>query len=231
MIEVSDSTRSGRCSAIVCAIMPPIEMPSHVGGLDAEVVEQAEAVIGHVRRVYGGGPRGRRTSAPGRCGGDARAEPAGPTGVAVVVADHVEALGRQQAAEVDVPPGHRAAEPHDQQHGRRVGVAERLVADVEIALIALHVGEPLLRGAATAALGAGLVAWVMPRSLSRRRVRKSPAVHGFNCDGCGYRHRCGLTARDLPLPAGLRGAAWLAARSRGRAAPSPRRPGSSAGRP
>ena len=48
MMLVSDRTRRGCAIAIVCAIMPPIETPDDVRGLQAEVVEQAERVVGHV---------------------------------------------------------------------------------------------------------------------------------------------------------------------------------------
>ena len=53
MIEVSDSTRSGRSIAIVWAIIPPIEAPTTCAALDAEVVEQPEGVVGHVLEQVG----------------------------------------------------------------------------------------------------------------------------------------------------------------------------------
>ena len=48
MIEVSESTRSGCSIASVCAIMPPIEAPTTCARVDAELVEQAGRVGGHV---------------------------------------------------------------------------------------------------------------------------------------------------------------------------------------
>ena len=55
----------------------------------------------------------------------------GAAGVAVVEADDVEAARGEHPAEVRVPPGHRAAEPHHQQQRLAGGVAEGLVAQLD----------------------------------------------------------------------------------------------------
>ena len=104
-----------------------------VRGLEAEVVQQAEGVVGHVVE---------RVRRPGRAAaadeglhehppGDPARGPRGAAGVAVVVADHEEPAVGQRLAELRAPPGHRAAEPHHQQQRLAGGVAERLVAELE----------------------------------------------------------------------------------------------------
>ena len=85
--------------------------------------------------VYGGrgapaGPTKRLHQHPA---GDPARSPRGAAGVAVVVADHEEARVGQQPAELRVPPGHRAAEPHHQQQRVAGGVAEGLVAELDAA--------------------------------------------------------------------------------------------------
>ena len=81
--------------------MPPIEMPHDVRGVEPEVVEQAEAVVGHVvERVRRRGRRARRRRSVRtriRRVTRPRRDPGGAAGVAVVVADHVEARGRPAA--------------------------------------------------------------------------------------------------------------------------------------
>ena len=105
--------------------------PDHVGGLEAEVVEQGDGVGGHVASAYGA--RTRRP-AKARTSIDRVTRPphlGGPAGVAVVVADDVEAALGEHPAELRVPPGHRAAQPHHQQQRLAVGVAEGLVAQLD----------------------------------------------------------------------------------------------------
>ena len=48
MTEIRLMTRRGCSMAMVWAIMPPIDAPMHVRPLDAERVEQADRVGGHV---------------------------------------------------------------------------------------------------------------------------------------------------------------------------------------
>ena len=62
--------------------------------------------------------------------GDTLGDPRGTAGVAVVVADDVEACPGQAGAEVLVPPDHRPAQAHHQQQRVGVGRAEGLVADL-----------------------------------------------------------------------------------------------------
>ena len=62
-----------------------------------------------------------------RCG-----DPRGAAGVAVVVADDVEAGRGEPDAEVVVPPDHRPAEAHHQQQRVAVDRAEGLVADLHL---------------------------------------------------------------------------------------------------
>ena len=103
-----------------------------VRGLQTEVVEQRDGVAGQV------GHRVRRPRATGREGAhqlvaaDRRRDPGRPAGVAVVVAHDVEAGACQLLAERLVPPRHRAAQPHHQEQRLVVGVAEGLVAELDL---------------------------------------------------------------------------------------------------
>jgi len=101
-----------------------------VRGLDAEVVQEAEAVGGHVvqgvRRA--GGQAGEGTDQGATA--DAAPQPRGPPGVTVVEAHHVEAVLGQLPAQLLVPPRERAAEAHDEQQRLAVGTAEGLVAQL-----------------------------------------------------------------------------------------------------
>ena len=103
-----------------------------VGGLQAEVVEQRDGVAGQV------GHRVRRPRTTGREGAhelvapDRRRDPRRPAGVAVVVAHDVEARARELLAERLVPPRHRAAQAHHEEQRLVVGVAEGLVAELDL---------------------------------------------------------------------------------------------------
>ena len=103
--------------------------------------------------VYGGRGARRPTKA---CTSMPRRHPArhprGAAGVAVVEADHEEAALGQHPAQLGVPPGHRAAEPHHQQQRLAVGVAEGLVADLDARPAS---GAQLLRGGAVGDGGRG----------------------------------------------------------------------------
>ena len=56
---------------------------------------------------------------------------AGLADVAIVEADDAKPARRELPAEIILPMDHLAAEPHDQQHRLRFGVAENLVAKVD----------------------------------------------------------------------------------------------------
>ena len=60
MIETSERTRSGRRIAIVWPIIPPIEAPTTLADVHAEVVHQPEGVVGHVAQQVGARSRGGR---------------------------------------------------------------------------------------------------------------------------------------------------------------------------
>jgi hypothetical protein len=86
-----------------------------VRGLEPQVVEEAEGVVGqvgqgvrHAHPAAGRGPEERGSSHPA----DAAARAAG---IAVVEADHVEAATGEHPAQLVVPPGHGPAQPHHQQ--------------------------------------------------------------------------------------------------------------------
>ena len=90
------------------------------------------------RRPGRRGEYGARTRVPANARTSVRpADPAlehrGAAGVAVVVADDVEAGAGQALAQLGVPPGHRPAEAHHQQQRVVVGVAEGLVAELDAA--------------------------------------------------------------------------------------------------
>ena len=87
--RVSERSRSGWASASSWAIMPPIEIPKHVGALELQRVEQRRRVDGHLggrerlagrassgrsrgcrrRCTRSSAPAGRGTAAPGQVGG------------------------------------------------------------------------------------------------------------------------------------------------------------------
>ena len=101
-----------------------------MGALDVEVVEQPGRVAGHVcERVRGTSDVSGEELAPGRRrrSGEVRRASA----VAVVEADHVEATRGEPFAELLGPGDHLKPEPHDEQQGGVVWVAERLVAELD----------------------------------------------------------------------------------------------------
>ncbi len=101
-----------------------------MGPLDAEGVQQAGGVVGHVSQRVGG--HGYHP-----CGGrrdhirDARiVEPGGQTHIAIVETDDVETPRHQLVDEVVFPRDQLSSEAHDEQE-RRVGrIAGRLVFDL-----------------------------------------------------------------------------------------------------
>ena len=132
MMLVSDRTRLGCSTATVWAIMPPIEMPATCADSRPRWSIRATASPARSDIEYGAftlRPPKARTSWLRLTRARIRR---GATGVAVVVADDVEALGREQHAELVVPPRHRAAEAHDEQERLAAGIAERLVAELDL---------------------------------------------------------------------------------------------------
>jgi hypothetical protein len=100
--------------------------------LDAEAVEQPDAVVGHVgERV------GRRARVAAQELADrrrpVRRELRRSPDVAVVVADHAEAGRGELLAEPRAPPEHLCGEAHDEQHGRVGRIPERLVGELDVA--------------------------------------------------------------------------------------------------
>ncbi len=196
-----------------------------VCGVVAEVVEDRDAVVGHVGEVVrrGCGPADERPRQPGP--GHPPGDAAGTTRVAVVEADHVEPLLGQQRAEPRVPPRHRAAEAHDQQHRGVGGLAEGLVADVQVALPAGDRHEPLV-GHGDRGAGAGLVelghATSLPSldSAAARRFTFQLSLMWLPSHLWSHRSR---RSSARPATPGLVGCG----RSRARAARSPRPPASS----
>ena len=101
-----------------------------MGGLDVEVVEQADRVVGHVRERVGG-----TTDAPGDELASGRRRRVGEVrraaAVAVVEADDMEAAAGEPLAELLGPGDHLEAQPDDEQQGGVARVAERLVAELD----------------------------------------------------------------------------------------------------
>ena len=111
-----------------------------MGALDLEVVEQADAVGGHLgQAVRGGALVAAEDLAEGRDRG-AREDRRAPD-VAVVVADDVEAAAGEVLAEVLVPAEHLRAQTHDEQHRGVGGIAEGLEADLDVADAAEALGH------------------------------------------------------------------------------------------
>ena len=102
-----------------------------VDAVETEVVEQPDGVDGEVV------DRVRRPAAAERGADDVAlgdpvlAQLRRATGIPVVVPDDEETTIGQHLAERRIPPVHGAAETHDQQDRRVVGLAERLVAEVD----------------------------------------------------------------------------------------------------
>ena len=118
MIDVSERTRSGWSIAISWAIMPPIDMPTTWALVDAERVEQADRIVGHVARaVYS--ERSRRRSitalASSRFGRRDAGELGRQAAVAVVERDHPEPAGDELVDEPLRPVDQLPTQPHHQQ--------------------------------------------------------------------------------------------------------------------
>ncbi len=102
--------------------------------LDAERIHQADRVLRHVAQLVGRGDRDLQEAQLeqfDRGQALAAGEVAGLADVAVVEADDAKAARGELPAEIVVPQDHLGAEPHDQQHRLRIGVAEDLVTKVD----------------------------------------------------------------------------------------------------
>ena len=108
-----------------------------MGALDAEVVQQALHVVGHVDQRVGHLAAAARHVAQhprvDRAVGLLAVQLRRQAGVAVVEADDAVALFDQLRAEPVRPHRQLGADAHDQQHGRGVGVAEILVEQLHVA--------------------------------------------------------------------------------------------------
>ena len=173
MIDTRESTRS-RCSrASVWAIMPPIETPVTWALLDAEVVEQPDGVVGHVAQRVGQLGLTAHEPTDDIAAMTALAAQLGrATDVAVVEADHVEAALGELLAELRCPPGQRPGEAHDQQQRRIIGVAERVVAELDAGLERgeLFFGSLHGRGSSFCGRGARSRALVTDQYIQRRQL-------------------------------------------------------------
>ena len=142
MMEVSERTRRGWRRGQGLGDHAAHRGADHVGAVEAEGVEQARGVVGHVVQGVGraadpaaqelGGARRRHVL-------EVRRAP----DVAVVEADDEEAATGQLGTEVLVPGEHLRAQPHDQEQRRVAAVAEGVVAEADVA----DVGELLVHDA------------------------------------------------------------------------------------
>ena len=117
------ATRSGCRAARVCAIMPPIDMPTTCTRPMPRCSSSADGVGGHVAEVVGvrTGPGQQLAEPAGRW----RADPAGPADVPVVEPDHPEAAVGEPVDHPLRPRGQVDAEAGDQQQRDAVGRARR----------------------------------------------------------------------------------------------------------
>ena len=102
--------------------------------LDAERVHQPDGVLRHVAQLVGGCDRNFQKSQLEKLG-KGNAASAGKMArladVAIVEADDAKAAARELPAEIVLPMDHLGAQPHDQQHRLRTGIAEDIVAEVD----------------------------------------------------------------------------------------------------
>ena len=181
--EVSDSTRSGDSSAMVCAIMPPIDTPATWAARSPRWSMQRDAVRGHVAQRVGHRHPAAEEGVDEVLAGDAAvAEERRVAGVAVVVADDEEAGGGQLLAQRVRPPGEGAAEPHHQQQRVAGGVAEGLEADLD----------------------AVRRRWRPAPPRASRRGRKRPRGRRTTCEKPSQPHRARAGPRGSTRPPGPR---------------------------
>ncbi len=100
-----------------------------VRGFDAEGVEQSDSIVGHVIQAVCRFRVAAKRSRHVR--GARRLHSCGQAGVAIVVADDVEAAGRELLAEVLFPAEHLGAEAHHEQERCVFRIPKRLVLDVD----------------------------------------------------------------------------------------------------
>ncbi len=153
---------------------PAHRRTDQVGALDAEHVEQADAVRGHVvERVRSDDPAPQQRAGDGdaQVGHAPAGHLAGVAAVAIVEADHPEARGDETVDERIGPRDARHAQAHDEQDRRRVGVAEALVVEIEPAnRRKRHVALPARPRSACSSANASRIARANPavsRSASR----------------------------------------------------------------
>ena len=179
-----------------------------VGGIDVESVEQADAVVAHVRQ----GVRhvGHRTAGQRRLqgavpvGGDA-VELGRQPAVAIVEADDVATAGGEQLAELGVPARQLHDEAGDEQHGWIGGRSERLVLDLdEVRARRLHGGprHPVSLAAASTFRRHDEIAF--PGHAGRDCVPRPRRPHCVASSLAGARS---LATRSLVHP-GARSLAW-----------------------
>jgi hypothetical protein len=139
--------------AMVWAIIPPIDAPTTMRGARAQVVEQADRVVGHVLQRVARRQLARDELAGGR-GRDVAQDGRAPV-VPVVEPDDPQAAGGEALAELLAPGEHLGAEPHDEERHGVLVVPELLVAELDVPDGAALLGHPAqgrrrARGAAPA---------------------------------------------------------------------------------
>jgi hypothetical protein len=115
---------------------------------DAERVEQADHVVGHVAKLVGradGNAEESQLQQFGRGQAGAAAELGGVADIAVVEPDHPETAGRELLAELVVPKDHLGVQSHDHQHWWGIVGAENLIAKLD-AVAARHPGRLMRAG-------------------------------------------------------------------------------------
>jgi hypothetical protein len=131
---------------------PAHRQPDDVGSLDAQVVEQAGGVSGHVVELIGCSAGAEQK--PEQVRHSARLEDGGKACVAVVVADDLVAVRGEDGAKAVVPADQLRAEAADEQEG--LALAHRLVLDVDLPeLRSRHDPRTLTSGGAGYAACAG----------------------------------------------------------------------------
>ena len=184
-----------------------------VRAVDAEVVEHADAVVGHVAEGVG---RARLVAQEELLDGRRAVvlEVGRAADVAVVVADDEVAAGGELLAERVGPAEHLRAEAHHQQHRRVRRVPERLEADLEV----VADGRDLLsHGPLTLPRPRGAESGFLQRGGHERRVVAALEIA----------ERVARVAQEVGVGEGERGAAGeqlgVLAPASPRRAPSPRR--------
>jgi hypothetical protein len=130
MIETIERRRSECSIASGLRDHPPHRGADDVGGVDAEVVHQADRVGGHVAEQVGGAAAAAEHHVdPGRH--PSRLDLGRAADVAVVEADDAEAALGQGRAEFLVPGQHLRGQAHHQQQRLAGGVAHLLLGELD----------------------------------------------------------------------------------------------------